>query len=167
MSVAWSTTGGSLDPSAGTTDGSGVAASTWTLGPTAGSQSAQAAVQGATGSPLTFTATATGGGPPPPPPPPPTTIGVKVQNISFTSVRNGTSNPAVDTVAVDGTVTWTWVNTGATTHSVNSTGATAFTSSAELTGNDQSYHFQFSQAGTYTYNCAVHGNLMTGRIVVR
>jgi plastocyanin len=24
-----------------------------------------------------------------------------------------------------------------------------------------------TQAGTYTYNCAVHGNQMTGRIVVR
>jgi plastocyanin len=167
VSVAWSTTGGSLDPTAGTTDGSGVAASTWTLGPTAGGQSAQAAVQGANGSPQTFTATATGGAPPPPPPPPPSSIDVRVQNISFTSLRNGTSNPAVDTVAVNGTVTWTWFSTGVTSHSVNSTGTTAFTSSAVLTGNNESYQFKFTAAGTYTYNCAVHGNLMTGRIVVR
>lgn len=167
VSVAWSTTGGSLDPTAGTTDGTGVAASTWTLGPTGGSQSAQAAVQSATGSPLTFTATATGGAPPPPPPPPPTSIDVRVQNISFTSVRNGTSDPAVDTVAVNGGVTWTWFNTGATTHTVNSTGTPTFTSSQEITGNNQTYHLQFTEAGTYTYNCAVHGNLMTGRIVVR
>jgi len=164
VTVAWSTTGGSVDPTSGTTDGTGVAASTWTLGPTAGSQSAQAAVQGATGSPLTFTATGTGGAPPSPPP---TSIDVRVQNISFTSLRNGTSDPAVDTVAVNGGVTWTWFNTDATAHSVNSTGTTNFTSSQELTGNNQSYHVQFTQAGTYTYNCAVHGNLMTGRIVVR
>ena len=165
VSVGWSTTGGSLDPTAGTTDGSGVAASTWTLGPTAGTQLASASVQGATGSPLTFTATAAGGGPPPPPPP--SSIAVRVQNISFTSLRNNTTDPAVDTVAVNGVVTWTWFNTDTTTHSVNSTGTTNFTSSPLLNGNNKSYEFQFTQAGTYTYNCAVHGSLMNGRIVVR
>ena len=45
----------------------GIAASSWTLGPTAGAQSAQATVAGATGSPVTFSATATAGPPPPPP----------------------------------------------------------------------------------------------------
>jgi len=63
--------------------------------------------------------------------------------------------------------TWTWVNTGAMPHSVQSTGTTAFTSSTLKTGNGQTYQFQFTQAGTYTYNCAEHGNGMTGRIVVR
>jgi len=167
VSVAWSTAGGSLDPATGPTDASGVATSTWTLGPNGGSQTAQAVVQGATGSPQTFAATATGGTPPPPPPPPPASISIRVQNINFTSVRNGTVNPAVDTVAVNGRVTWTWTNTGVTPHSVQSTGTTTFTSSSELTGNNQSHQVLFTQAGTYTYNCAVHGNAMTGRIVVR
>ena len=36
---------------------------------------------------------------------PPTT---NVGDIFFTSALNGSSNPAVDTVAVNGTVTWTW-----------------------------------------------------------
>jgi len=164
VAVAWSTTDGSLSPTSGTTDQSGTAVSTWTLGPTSGAQSAQAAVQGATGSPITFSATATGG---PPPPPPPSAIGVKVENFSFTSSRNSTSNPAVDTVAVGGTVTWTWTNTGAVTHTVQSTGTTHFASSGDITGNDQTYQHVFGTAGTYTYNCAVHGNAMTGRIVVR
>lgn len=163
--VTWSTSDGSLDPPSGQTDASGIAASTWVLGPDAGSQSAQAAVQGATGSPVTFTATATSGGPPPPPPP--STIDVTVGNILFESDRNGTSNPAVDTVAVNGTVTWTWVSTGATSHSVLSTGTTSFPSSNVLTGDGSNYQVQFTTAGTYTYNCSVHGNLMTGRIVVR
>jgi plastocyanin len=164
VAVAWSTTDGSLSPTSGTTDQSGTAASTWTLGPTSGAQSAQAAVQGATGSPITFSATATGGTPPPPPP---NAIDVNVENINFTSVRNHTSNPAVDTVAVGGTVTWTWTNTGATTHTVQSTGTTHFTSSGDITGDNQTYQFMFTAAGTYTYNCALHGNAMTGRIVVR
>jgi hypothetical protein len=163
ITVGWSTSSGSLNPTSGPTDAAGIGASTWTLGATGGPQTAQAAVTGATGSPITFTATATGG---PPPPPPPSTISVTVGNFFFKSVRNGTSNPAVDTLAVNGTATWTWVNTGATSHSVQSTGTTTFTSSAVQAGN-VSYPFQFTQAGTYTYNCAVHGNLMTGTIVVK
>ena len=163
VTVNWSTTTGSLAPTSGPTGGDGIAASSWTLGPTAGAQTAQATVTGATGSPVTFTATALGE----PLPPAPSTIAITVGNIFFLSDRNGTNNPAVDTVAVNGTATWTWVNTGATPHTVQSTGDPLFTSSAELTGNGQTYQFQFTQAGTYTYNCAVHGNGMTGRIVVR
>jgi plastocyanin len=163
--VTWSTNDGSLDPTSGLTDATGIAASTWILGDDAGSQSAQAAVQGATGSPVTFTATGTSGSPPPPPPP--SSIDVTVGNIFFESDRNGTSNQAVDTVAVNGTVTWTWVATGATSHSVLSTGTTSFASSNVLTGDGSNYQVQFPTAGTYTYNCSVHGNQMTGRIVVR
>jgi plastocyanin len=165
VTVTWSTSDGSLDPTSGPTDASGLAASTWILGPENGSQSAQAAVQGATGSPLTFTATATGGTPPPPPPP--DEINVNVGNNSFRSSRNVTTNPAIDTVAVGGTVTWTWVNTGTTSHSVQSTGTTSFTSSAVMTGSGSDYQFTFTDVGTYTYNCSVHGNQMTGQIVVR
>jgi plastocyanin len=36
-----------------------------------------------------------------------------------------------------------------------------------LTGNGESYDFNFSTAGTYQYDCSVHGAQMTGRIVVR
>jgi len=163
--VTWSTSDGSLNPVSGTTDADGFGSSTWTLGPDAGTQTAQAAVAGATGSPLTFSATATGGGPPPPPPP--GTVAVAVGNIFFRSNRNNTSNPAVDTVAVNGTVTWTWVNTGPEPHSVQSTGGTSFTSSDIQSGSGVEYQFQFPAAGTYTYNCAVHGSSMTGRVVVR
>lgn len=58
--VTWSTTaaGGSLDPATAATDAAGIATATWTLGTGAGPQSAQAASSGATGSPVTFTATA-------------------------------------------------------------------------------------------------------------
>lgn len=58
--VTWSTTasGGSLEPATATTDGAGAATATWTLGTVSGPQSAQAALSGATGSPVAFTATA-------------------------------------------------------------------------------------------------------------
>jgi len=87
--------------------------------------------------------------------------------IVFTSAHNGTANPAVDTIAVGGTVTWTWTSTGGVSHSVRSVGATSFPSSAVLTGDGKSYAVKFDTPGTYQYNCAVHGQQMSGTVVVR
>jgi plastocyanin len=88
----------------------------------------------------------------------------------FKSNHNGTQNPAVDTVAVGTTVTWTWVNTGAVSHSVESDpanpGDPSFTSSAIQMGNGKTYSFKFTTPGSYDYDCAVHGSAMTGTIVV-
>lgn len=68
VSVTWSTPSeGSVNPETDQTDDTGISATTWTLGPVLGAQSAQAAVTDATDSPQTFTGTATsggGGGPP-------------------------------------------------------------------------------------------------------
>jgi plastocyanin len=97
----------------------------------------------------------------------PTTAAVTVGNIFFKSVRNGSSNAAVDTVAAGGTVTWTWATTGSVPHSVESEGSPSFTSSAILTGSGKTYQVTFTAPGTYQYDCAVHGTMMTGRIVVR
>jgi plastocyanin len=94
---------------------------------------------------------------------PPTT---NVGDIFFTSALNGSSNPAVDTVAAGGTVTWTWATTEALPHSVQSTGSPSFTSSGILSGAGNTYQFTFTAPGTYQYDCAIHGQLMTGSIVV-
>jgi plastocyanin len=91
---------------------------------------------------------------------------VTVGNIFFQSGHNGTKNPAVDTVAVGTTVTWTWMS-GATSHSVQSEGSPSFTSSAIQAGNGTTYSLAFTSPGTYAYDCAVHGEAMTGRIVVQ
>jgi plastocyanin len=57
--VTWATaSGGSLDPTSAVTDASGIASTTWTLGTTAGAQTATATLSGASGSPVTFNATA-------------------------------------------------------------------------------------------------------------
>jgi plastocyanin len=92
---------------------------------------------------------------------------VTVGNILFKSGHNGTQNPAIDTVAAGTTVTWTWTSTGDTPHSVHSEEAPAFTSSDILTGNGKTYTFTFTTPGTYQYDCAVHGDAMTGTIVVQ
>lgn len=99
--------------------------------------------------------------------PPPSAAAVTVGNDFFKSGQDGTTNPAVTTVAVGGTVTWTWTGTGSTSHSVQSQGSPGFTSSAILTGDGSSYQATFAVAGTYRYDCAVHGAAMSGTIVVR
>jgi plastocyanin len=102
----------------------------------------------------------------PPPGTAPATAAVNVGDIFFTSALNGSSNPAVDTVAVNGTVTWTWVAGDVLPHSVQSLGSPSFTSSGILSGPGNTYQFTFTAPGTYQYDCAVHGQLMTGSIVV-
>jgi hypothetical protein len=44
--------------------------------------------------------------------------------------------------------------------------APSFTSSAIQSGAGKTYQFTFATPGTYQYDCAVHGTMMTGRIVV-
>ena len=131
---------------------------TWLLAALAGAAVGCSSSSGGTPtSPTTPTSPGTGGGP----------VGsVVVGNIFFQSGHNG-SRPAQDTVAVGQTVTWTWTNTGSTSHSVQSISSPSFTSSDILTGNGQTYSFTFMQAGTYHYQCAVHGSLMSGVIVVQ
>jgi len=80
----------------------------------------------------------------------------------FQSQRNNTSNPAVDTIAVGGQVTWQGQGGN---HTIQSTGAPTFTSNLSQLGLG-TYSFTFNDAGTYQYNCSIHGNQMTGRIVV-
>lgn len=83
--------------------------------------------------------------------------------IRFSSRHNGTGNPAVDTIQVGGTVTWTW--TGSLPHGVQSVGEPSFASSGIRTGSG-TYAVTFTTPGTYQYDCQEHGMAMTGRIVV-
>lgn len=252
--VRWATSaaGGSVNPTQSVTDASGIATTTWTLGQTAGPQDATATLGGATGSPVSFSATATAGaaaslakgtgdsassgpntslvihvraadtfgnsvagipvtwnvssGPATVSPavdttgvagaqttvqigattgpivitatsagltgspitfhetsaPFATTATVQIGDDFFKSAANG-STPAVDTIAAGGTVTWNW--TGTVNHSVQSTGSPSFTSSTIKSSG--SYSFTFAVAGTYTYDCAVHGTAMSGTVVVK
>jgi plastocyanin len=96
-----------------------------------------------------------------------TAAAVVVGNIFFKSGHNGSVNPAVDTVAAGGTVTWTWTNSGSVPHSVESVGSPSFTSSDIKTGDGSTYQVTFATPGSYQYECAVHGAMMRGTIVVR
>ncbi|TMF71441.1 MAG: hypothetical protein E6I13_04595 [Chloroflexi bacterium] len=92
---------------------------------------------------------------------------VLVGNIFFRSAHNGTTNPAVDTIAAGDSITWAWNAPGS--HSIQSTGLVPeiFRNSVVMSGADDSYTVTFRNPGTYTYQCAVHGAAMTGRIVVQ
>lgn len=91
---------------------------------------------------------------------------VVVGNIFFRSASNGSQNPAVDTIAAGSSVTWNWNAAGA--HSIQSTGTSnIFRNSVVMSDANSSYTVTFQNAGTYTYDCGVHGSLMTGRIVVQ
>ena len=156
--VTWSATGtgASMTPNVSTTGPDGISTSMWHLGSDVGAQHAQAAVTGAEGSPVLFTATAAspGGGPSP----------VEIQ------LRDDGGNrfePANVTIAVGTTVTWTWVGGF---HNVTPTGAPTFTGSGSPVSAPHTFSQTFSSPGTYLYFCVVHGSPsggMRGTIVVQ
>ena len=94
-------------------------------------------------------------------------VAVIVGDIFMKSGHNGSVNPAVDTVAVGGSVTWTWTNTGNVPHGIQSLGSPSFPTGTVLTGDGKTYRVTFNTAGTYQYDCLVHGTMMPGTIVVR
>jgi plastocyanin len=94
-------------------------------------------------------------------------VAVIVGNIFMKSGLNGSANPAVDTVAVGGSVTWTWTNTGNVAHGIQSLASPSFPTGTVLTGDGSTYRVTFTTPGTYQYDCLVHGTMMPGTIVVR
>lgn len=150
--VTWTVTSGSALTASGTsvTSASGATTMAVTAGPTLGPVTITAAAAGVvTAADFDLGVV-------------PAARQVSVGSDFFTSVTNGTTDPAVDTLVVGQAIHWTLVSG---THTVHSTGAPTFTSSGNLTGSG--YTIQFPAAGTYSYNCSIHGNQMTGTIVVQ
>ena len=97
----------------------------------------------------------TPGGPnvPGTPAPPAAPNQVQVQDNQYT--------PASVTVTTGTTVTWTWATGNYGAHSV--TFADGDNSGAKVSGTHQR---TFSNAGTFAYQCSVHGASMSGTVVV-
>lgn len=145
--VAWTVTagGGSITPTSGTSNGTGVASATLTLGSTPGTNTAQATVSGVT--PVTFTATAAD-----------PALSIRLGNDFF--------SPALLQVPAGSTVTWIWP-VGAVGHSVISDGtspANTFASETTVQSGPKTYSVTFSTAGTYRFYCSVHGGPGSGGI---
>jgi plastocyanin len=156
--VNWnsSATGAVLNPSVDTTGPDGISTSIWRLGSEGGVQRSQAAVAGADGSPVQFTATAVvpGGGPAP-------------AEIQLRSDGGDRFVPDNVTIAAGTTVTWTWVSGF---HNVTPTGSPAFTGSGNPNSAPRTFSQTFNTPGTYLYFCVVHGTAtagMRGTIVVQ
>ncbi len=153
--VSWAVVSGpaTVSPTSAATDATGSARTTVQFGSTTGPVVLTASAAGLTGSPVTFHETSAV----------PSAAAVSIGDNFFKSGQNGTQNPAVDTLAVGVTVTWTW--TGTANHSVESLGSPSFASS--VVKSSGTYAVTFGTAGTYNYDCSVHGSAMTGTIVIR
>lgn len=77
------------------------------------------------------------------------------------SVVNNAFNPSRVTVPAGSAVTWQW-NSGGVAHNVTFTDGT--TSGTKSSG---SYQRTFSTAGSYDYQCTIHGASMSGSVVVQ
>jgi plastocyanin len=167
VDVLWATAdGGSLTPPTSATGADGIATTAWTLGPDPGTQTATATVEGADGSPVTFTATAEEGEPPPPPPPPPPPADATIQVLG--PAGGNRFNPTEVTIQAGQTVSWVWPN-GSLDHNVEPDG-TEPPSSGGLVDGPNDYSYTFTTAGTYDFYCANHGAPggveMSGRVIV-
>jgi len=81
---------------------------------------------------------------------------------SSITVGDNFFDPASTTVAVGTTVTWTW-STG-TTHNVTFSNTSISGSGDKSSG---SFAKAFNAAGTFGYECTIHGASMSGTIIVK
>lgn len=91
-------------------------------------------------------------------------VGGPAGAIQYRSTQNQTINPAIDSLAVGGTATWSWAGG---LHGVQSIGVKTFTSSDTSSAALHEYTFTFLESGDYNYQCSVHGAAMSGKIIVR
>lgn len=146
--VTWSVTsgGGEVSPLQSTTDVSGVASTTDSLGSST-LQTVNVTFTGAPG-PASFDEFATS---------PPTAVDVGVISFAFT--------PQDTLVQVGGMVTWTW-NSGTVQHNVTYvSGPTPLPANSPNQAGTTTFSTTFTAAGTYTYHCTIHPQ-MTGLVRV-
>jgi plastocyanin len=84
-------------------------------------------------------------------------------------IKNTSYMPRQRTVTVGDTVTW--VNLDSTAHSVTADDGSFDSSPACIAGvncmaESSSFTYTFNDPGTFTYHCRVHGQAMTGSIIV-
>jgi plastocyanin len=141
IGVTWAVTsgGGSLGTVTSSTNASGIASNTFTVGGTQGASTITATVTSNNSLSVSFTATATA-----------------VVNGAV-SVGDNVFDPNAVTVSVGGKVTWTWG--GAVGHNVTWASG-GFTNSTTRTNG--THEVTFNSAGTFTYYCTIHGTPTTG-----
>jgi plastocyanin len=154
VTVIWSTTEGSLNPTAARTGSDGLAATTWTTMALFAEQFASARVDG--GPTVGYTAIAT------PDPDDPNTVLVL-------SDGGNRFEPAELTIAAGGTVHWLWPP-GSTGHNIVPDDQESPPHSGAPADYPKWHVFTFTRSGAYRYHCSVHGAAggvgMSGTITV-
>jgi plastocyanin len=151
VAVGWSATNGTVSASSVPSDAGGISGVNVTAGGTAGPIVIIATADGLSGSPLTFTATAT----------------TEAPTGSTVNVVNDRFEPAAITVAAGTTVTWTWP-TGSLNHNVVPASGNQPSGSGSPQNGPATYQFTFNTPGTYSYFCQVHGSAgMSGTVTVQ
>lgn len=160
VNVDWSAAQGGTLSQEEQSDQEGVASVVWTLGPEIGTHTATAAITGADGSPLTFTAQATLGTEPPPPGPTIQVLGPEGGNRF---------EPAVLNITAGQTVVWSWP-AGSLGHNVVPDDKVHPSSSGALSNGPRTFSYRFDDVGTYRYYCENHGGIggggMSGQVIV-
>jgi LysM repeat protein len=89
-----------------------------------------------------------------------TTVGVSLKNTAF--------NPSTITIHVGTTVVWTNNETNGVQHTVTSgsPGAPTGTFDSGTLNPGQTFQFTFNSTGTFPYYCRIHGEAMTGTVIV-
>jgi plastocyanin len=155
IGVNWSAAQGGSIGDAQESDELGIATAVWTLGPEEGNQVATATLDGATNSPLTYSATAESAEPPP--------------SVTVQVLANNTFSPASVTITPGRSVTWEWAE-GVGQHNVVPD-AEEPPSSGILRDGPFTYTHMFNTPGTYRYYCSAHGAPggvgMSGTVVVQ
>src|SRR5438132_14134927 len=146
VAITWAvaTGDGTVTPTQSTTNASGVATTTDSIG---GStiQTVSAAFTGLAG-PVSFTAHATT---------PPTSAAVSVEDNHF--------NPQNSVVQTGGTVTWTWA--GANPHTLTFTFGPTPLPANQTAQMSRTAQRTITAVGTYNYTCTIHGG-MNGTLTV-
>jgi plastocyanin len=93
----------------------------------------------------------------------PTTNSGAPAKLTAITVSDNKFSPSDLQVPVGATVTWNW--TGSNFHSVVGKFEGEDVNSPRLMGTGQ-YLFAFQKAGTFEYQCGVHGASMTGKITI-
>jgi plastocyanin len=143
---------GTLNVPTSTTDAQGNAEAVLTLGPAAGVVTVTATTTGATGSPLTFIASA-----------------VVAGEFAQVVLTNNQFDPEEVTIDGGGTVAFVWPM-GATQHNIVPVAPATIPSSATVRDGPFTYEETFNTPGNYDYFCSVHGTATTGmrgRVVVQ
>jgi plastocyanin len=150
VAIAWAATvgGGSVTPPNNATAATGIASTQHQLGPTDGHDT------------VTATATPSLSGSP-------VSIGAVIQTppaVDTISVGPGIAfSPASVVLAAGGTVTFKWADGP---HGIHFTSAPGTVPGNSATMSSGTVDYPLNTKGTYNYNCTVHGNSMTGQIVV-